>query len=290
LAGYPVSTALDRAAARLAGAGIDRPRFEARLLLAHLTGLSQARQIADPDQLLGDDAQTQFEDLIARRENHEPISHLTGERECWSLPFAVSSAVLDPRPDSETLVAAAFEFFPNPDSACSVLDLGTGSGCLLLAVLKNRSKARGIGIDVSQEALRIAVQNADRLDLSRRVRFVCGDWADAVDGSFDLILCNPPYITTREMADLPPEVAQYEPRTALDGGVDGLAAYRTLFPQLSGLLQPDGVAIVEIGAGQTTDIAAIAKNFRLRVTRVYRDLAGIQRCLAITRGAAFTVT
>ena len=138
LAGDPVSRALDRAAERLARAGIDLARHEARLLLAHSTGLSKARQIADPDHLLRDAAQTQFEDLIARRENREPMSHLTGEREFWSLLFCVGSAVLDPRPDSETLVEAAFEIFPDPDSICSVLDLGTGSGCLLLSVLKNR--------------------------------------------------------------------------------------------------------------------------------------------------------
>ena len=290
LAGDPVSTALDRAAQRLAGAGIDRALHEARLLLAHLTGLSQARQIADPDHILGDDAQTQFEDLIARRESHEPISHLTGEREFWSLPFSVSSAVLDPRPDSETLVAAALENLPDPDRAYSVLDLGTGSGCLLLSVLKNRPKARGIGIDVSPEALRIAVQNADRLDLSQRACFVCGDWGIAVNGLFDLILCNPPYIATHDLVKLAPEVVRYEPRIGLDGGADGLAAYRNLLPQLSRLLRSDGVAMVEIGAGQPADVAAIAKKFGLRVSQVYRDLAGIQRCLAVTCGAAFTVT
>jgi release factor glutamine methyltransferase len=290
LAGDPVSALLDRAAARLANAGINRPRHEARLLLAHLTGLSHAHQIADPDQLLGDDAQSQFERLIARRENREPMSHLTGEREFWSLPFKVNSAVLDPRPDSETLVAAAFEYLPDLERAYSVLDLGTGSGCLLLAVLRHRAKAFGTGIDVSQEALRIAVQNADNLDLSRRVSFICGDWGDTVESSFDLILCNPPYITTGEMSTLAPEVARYEPRTALDGGDDGLEAYRELLPQLPRLLRSDSVAIVEIGVGQASDVAAIAKNFGLGVTGIYRDLSGIQRCLAITRIAAFTVT
>jgi release factor glutamine methyltransferase len=290
LAGDTVSTALDRAAQRLTHAGIDRPRFEARLLLTHSAGLSQARQIADPDHVLGEDVETQFEELIARRENHEPMSHLTGEREFWSLPFGVSSAVLDPRPDSETLVAAALENFPDPGGACSILDLGTGSGCLLLSVLKNRLAARGIGVDVSPEALRIAVKNADRLDLSRRAGFVCGDWGTAVDGSFDLILCNPPYISTGELANLAPEVARYEPWSALDGGADGLAAYRDLLPQLSRLLRADGVALVEIGAGQTADVAAIAKIFGLRVSHIYRDLAGIQRCLAFTCCAAFTVT
>jgi len=289
LAGDPVSRVLDRAEERLARAGIDRARHEARLLLAHVTGLSQARQIADPDHLLEDAGQTQFEDLIVRRENHEPMSHLTGEREFWSLPFKVSSAVLDPRPDSETLVEAALKIFPDPLGVFSVLDLGTGSGCLLLSILKSRSKAQGIGIDVSPEAIRIAVDNADRLDLADRVRFVCGDWGTALEGSFDLILCNPPYIATAELMTLAPEVARYEPRTALDGGADGLEAYLNFLPQLFRLLRSDGVALVEIGAGQTTDVTAIAINSGLHVSQVYRDLAGIQRCLAVTGGAAFTV-
>jgi release factor glutamine methyltransferase len=290
LPGETVSRALDRAARRLAGAGIDRARHEARLLLSHSTRLSMASQIADPDRLLEDEAQTRFERLIARRESHEPVSHLTGEREFWSLPFKVSDAVLDPRPDSEILVEAALDLFSDPHAGISVLDLGTGSGCLLLSVLKSRPGARGIGIDVSAEALRIAAENANRLDLSRRACFVCGDWGAALDAAFDLVLCNPPYITTGALAGLAPEVALYEPRTALDGGADGLTAYCNLLPQLSRLLRSDGVAMVEIGAGQTTNIMAIVKKNRLRVSKVYRDLSGFQRCLAVTTGTAFTVT
>ena len=288
--GETVSAALDRASQRLAGAGIDRARHEARLLLSHLTGLSFASQIADPDRLLEDEAQTRFEQLIARRENREPLSHLTGEREFWSLPFKVSEAVLDPRPDSETLVEAALERFPDPDARLSVLDLGTGSGCLLLSVLESRPRARGIGIDVSAQALRIAAENASRLGLSGRACFVCGDWGAALDEAFDLVLCNPPYITSGALAGLEPEVARYEPRTALDGGADGLTAYRDLAPQLSRLLRSDGVAMVEIGAGQSTIITAIFKKNGLRVSEVYRDLSGIQRCLAVAPGTAFTVT
>lgn len=290
MAGLSVSQALGGAAQRLAGAGVDRPRHEARLLLAHVTGLSQTRQIADPDRILPDDARARFEHLIARREDREPISHLTGEREFWSLSFGVGPAVLDPRPDSETLVAAAFEFFPEPDGSCTVLDLGTGSGCLLLSFLAHRPNAHGIGIDVSGDALRIAAQNADRLGLAPRADFVCGDWGAAVIGSFDLILCNPPYITSRQLADLAPEVARYEPRIALEGGADGLGAYRELVPRLSRLLRSDGVVLLEIGAGQAADVASMAKNFGLDVIKVYRDLAGIERCLALTSRAAFTVT
>lgn len=290
MAADTVARVLDVAVDRLASAGIDRPRHEARLLLAHSAGLSQARQIADPGHLLSRDARNRFESLISRRASHEPVSHLTGEREFWSLPFRVCPGVLDPRPDSETLVAAALEIFPDPEKTCSVLDLGTGSGCLLLSFLRNRSKARGVGIDVSPEAVGVAAENASRLDLSGRARFVCGEWGAALAGSFDLILCNPPYIATGELASLAPDVVRYEPRIALDGGADGLAAYRELLPQLGRLLRADGCALLEIGAGQAEQVIILTKKIGLDVSKVYGDLAGIQRCLAISRGAAFTLT
>lgn len=289
MAGTSVDQALDRAAARLSRAGIERARHEARLLLSHLTGLSHARQIADPNHPLDDDARVRFEVLIARREKHEPLSHLTGEREFWSLPFQVNSAVLDPRPDSETLIEAALDRFPDADDAFTVLDLGTGSGCLLLSVLKNRSIARGIGIDVSPDALAVAARNAEALGLATRAGFVCGDWGKALDSTFDLILCNPPYITTAELTGLAPEVASHEPRRALDGGPDGLTAYRNLLPEFARFLRPDGVALLEIGAGQAAKVSLIAKKSGLVVSGLYCDLAGIQRCLAITRQTVFTV-
>ena len=225
-----------------------------------------------------------------RRCDREPPSHLTGEREFWSLPFRVSAAVLDPRPDSETLVEAALQKFADSEAQFSVLDLGTGSGCLLLSVLKHRPMANGVGVDLSSDALEIAAWNAARLGLSQRVRFIRADWGAGLGSTFDLILCNPPYIATGDLEKLEPEVKRFEPRDALDGGGDGLDAYRKLFPQFADLLQSDGVALVEIGAGQTTGVTEIANKFGLQISHVYRDLAGIDRCLAVTLETAFTVT
>ena len=286
----PVLLVLDRATERLTQAGIDQPRHEARLLLAHVTGLSKVHQIANPDHTIEGGAQRLFEQLIARREKHEPISHLTGKREFWSLPFNVSSAVLDPRPDSETLVEAALKIFPDTESDFSVLDLGTGSGCLLLSILKHRPRARGVGVDISADALCVAVGNAEHLGLSKRAHFVRGDWGASLGGSFDLILCNPPYIRTADLATLAPEVVCFEPRTALDGGNDGLAAYRTLMPQLSLAMGSDSVVLLEIGAEQAPDITEIVNKYGLRVSQHYCDLAGTQRCFSVTGSTAFTVS
>jgi len=290
LACNKVSQVLDLATERLADAGIEQARHEARLLLAHVTGLSKFRQIADPDHPIEGSARSQFEALIARREKREPISHLTGEREFWSLPFSVSSAVLDPRPDSETLVEVALERFSDLDSECSVLDLGTGSGCLLLSFLKNRLQARGVGVDLSADALCIAARNAEQLGLSQRVQFIRGDWATPLDGPFDLILCNPPYIKTADLTTLAVEVECYEPRAALDGGDDGLVAYRKIIPQLPRLMQSDSVILLEIGAGQANDIVELVNKYGLLVSQRYCDLAGTQRCLSVTGSAAFTVS
>jgi release factor glutamine methyltransferase len=282
LAGKSVSLALEQAAVRLSDAGIERPHHEARLLLAHASELTMARQIADPDLLLDDASETQFKYLIARRALREPISHLVGEREFWSLAFRVSSAVLDPRPDSETLIEAALKFFSEDRRDLSVLDLGTGSGCLLLTILAQRPTAIGLGVDLSPDALHVASQNADRLALTDRVNFVCGDWGAALGRPFDLILCNPPYIKTGDLAQLEPEVARYEPLSALDGGADGLQAYRTLLPQLRQLMRAESAAFLEIGVGQTGEITPLVEKSGLHLSHIYRDFSGIERCFVVT--------
>ena len=219
---------------------------------------------------------------MARRENHEPLSHLTGEREFWSLPYHVSSAVLDPRPDSETLIEVALDQFADADDAFTVLDLGTGSGCLLLTILKHRPSARGVGVDLSPEALDVAVRNAARLGVAARAEFICANWGDALASGFNLILCNPPYIATDELAELAPEVALYEPRHALDGGADGLSAYRALLPDLARLLQSGGTALLEIGVGQADDVSLMIEKTGLSVSGLYPDLSGIPRCMAVS--------
>lgn len=285
-----ISEVLSQASRRLADAGIDAARQDARILLSHVTGLTRAQLVTESETGLEQAVRARFDDLIARRACREPVSHILGLREFWSLPFAVNGTVLDPRPDSETLVEAALHHCLDMDAPVSVLDLGTGSGCLLLSLLSERPKAMGVGVDISSEALGIATRNADRLGLTARARFLRGDWGAAIDGSFDIIVCNPPYITKAEMSDLEPEVANFEPHLALDGGADGLSAYRRLLPEMRRLLSPSGIGVVEIGIGQRDAVVGIMDESGLAFLEVRKDLAGIDRCIIFRSGPIFTVT
>jgi release factor glutamine methyltransferase len=269
---------LDCAADRLRAAGIDAPRLESRLLLARALG-------STPEALLRDrrtrvDAAA-LEPLLVRRLAREPLALILGKREFWSLPFAVSSATLIPRPESETVVEAVLAAFAGRQPPHRVLDLGTGTGCLLLAVLSEFAHAFGVGVDRSAEAVRLAAGNATALGLANRSVFAAGDWAEALDARFDLVLCNPPYIPTSELSGLMPDVALYEPRTALDGGADGLAAYRGLVPNLRGLLSSDGIAVLELGVGQLAPVTRMAAEAGLR-SGSRNDLLGIARALVLS--------
>jgi release factor glutamine methyltransferase len=261
----------------LAASGIDNPRLESRLLLAHSLGVSSEDLIRD----LGAAANpSDFGDLIARRAGHEPLAYILGWREFWSLRFRVSPATLIPRPDSEAVVEAALGLSPDPRSSPCVLDLGTGTGCLLLAFLHERPLASGIGVDRSEAAARIARCNAGDLKLDGRAAFVCADWAASLRGRFDIVLSNPPYIPSGELAGLMPEVAGYEPWGALDGGGDGLAAYRAIIATLGRLLRPGGAAVLELGQGESEAVAAIAAEAGFR-TESRSDLAGITRVMIL---------
>jgi release factor glutamine methyltransferase len=221
-----------------------------------------------------------FDRLIDRRAGREPLALILGRREFWSLDFAVSPATLIPRPDSETLIEAAVATFADRPPPRRVLDLGTGTGCLLLAALAEFPAAFGVGVDLSASAASLAASNASRLGMTSRAAFLTGDWASALNARFDLVLCNPPYIPSAELADLMPEVAHYEPRSALDGGEDGLSAYRRLVPELHRLLSPDGAAIVELGAGQAETVAGMAREAGF-ATALRHDLSGIPRALVL---------
>src|SRR6185312_2356452 len=201
-------------ASRLRAAGIDNPRLEARLLLAHALGISPAALLCDPHiaaRPAGYDA------LLARRAAHEPLAYITGRREFWSLEFAVSPATLIPRADSETLIEAALAAFAGRTAPRDILDFGTGTGCLVLAALHEFPRAFGVGVDRSAAATRLSAANAASLGLADRAAFLCGDWAAALGTRFDLVLCNPPYVTTPELGGLMPEVAGHEPASALVG-------------------------------------------------------------------------
>lgn len=260
-------------------AGIDGSRLEARLLLAHALGVATADLLRDRDAEVDGAA---LAPLLDRRMAHEPLALILGAREFWSLTFAVSQATLIPRPELETLIEAALAAFKGRPAPGGILDLGTGTGCLLLAALSEIPTAFGVGVDRSAKAVALARSNAVALGLADRAAFLCADWARALSARFDLVLCNPPYIPTSAVEDLMPDVARFEPRTALDGGSDGLAAYRDLLPEIPRLLRPDGIAVLELGQGQAGPVGEIARRFGM-VVEIRNDLAEIGRAMLLRR-------
>lgn len=271
--------ALARGRAMLRAAGIDSAALDARLLLAAALEVDMTRLIAAPEQPLLRAAAARFDVLLGRRLAREPMAHILGRREFWSLDFAVTRETLTPRPDTETLVAAALEAVADRQAPLRILDLGTGTGCILLALLHDLARATGIGVDHSGAALAVAERNAAALGMATRARFCLGDWGRGLSGAFDLIVSNPPYIATSDLATLPPEV-RCEPMLALDGGIDGLAAYRALAPDAVRLLQPHGTVLVEFGQGQGAAVEAVLHAAGLAPVARHKDLAGIERCIA----------
>ncbi|GGI92589.1 release factor glutamine methyltransferase [Polymorphobacter multimanifer] len=245
-------------------------RLEAEVLLSHLLACSRGDLVLRPERVVDLGA---FEPMLARRELGEPVAYITGEREFWSLPLRVTPDVLIPRPDSETLVEAALQ-----GRFARVLDLGTGSGALLLAVLSERPQATGGGVDASAAALEVARGEAAGLGRGDRAVFRLGDWGAELDERFDLILCNPPYVEADAVLSV--EVRDFEPGAALFAGADGLDDYRRLVPQLPGLLAPDGVAVLEIGWKQADAVLALAAAEGL-AGEVRQDLAGRDRALVL---------
>ena len=269
-------------AVALTSAGIDNVRFEARLLLGHAAGLGVEQLIARGSDPAPARVVTAMRELTARRVRREPMAYILGEREFWGLPFKVSPAVLVPRPDSETLIEAALDLLPGRERPLRILDLGVGSGCLLLTLLKEYPEATGVGMDASEAALVIAGENAASLGVAARTRLVSGDWRkagwiDLLDGPFDLLVSNPPYIVTDIISALMPEVANHEPRLALDGGADGLTAYRIIAAAAPRLIARGGWVLVEGGEGQAADISSIFAAAGLSPQIPRKDLAGVER-------------
>ena len=272
---------LCQAGQRLRGAAIEAPRLEARRLLAHVLNTSEEALLRDPRAPVPAEKAAHFAALLARRVAHEPFAYLTGRVGFWTLDVEVSPATLIPRADSESLVEAALEACTDKRAPLSVLDLGTGTGALLLAVLSELPAASGVGVDLKPEAAALAARNAARLGLAGRARFLAGDWAAALAGRFDLVLCNPPYIESGAIAGLMPEVARHEPASALDGGADGLDAYRRIIADLPRLLAPRGVAVLELGQGQQAAVEALAKAAGLTPEACRADLGGVPRALVL---------
>lgn len=279
-----VAALLHEAAAALAAAGVERPRAEARLFLEGATGTSRSHFLARPEQVVADSEAERFRGWIARRATREPAAYILGRVEFWSLTFRVGPGVLVPRADSETMIEAVIRAFPDRAAPLRVLDLGVGSGCLLLSVLHHFVNASGLGVDSSERALAHARANAEALDLDARADLRLLDWRKGTPGTFDIVLANPPYIPSVEIDGLAPEVREFEPRAALDGGADGLDAYRNILPALPGLLEKRGRTFLEVGAGQMPAVAALAVP-GLGGMRFHHDLAGIARCLELWLGS-----
>jgi release factor glutamine methyltransferase len=273
-----VGQALGEAVRRLSGAGIESAGREARLLLGHVAGLAPATLIGWPETELPAPALAAFDAAVERRCRREPVSRILGRREFWSLDLALGPATLDPRPDSETLVEAALALLPDRDGSRRVLDLGTGSGCLLLALLGEWPNAVGLGLDRAEAAVRTARDNARALGLDGRARFVVGDWTQALgEAGFDLVVANPPYVETAAIDRLEPEVRLHDPRAALDGGPDGLGCYRAILGDLGRILVPGGLVVLELGQGQAGSVAELVRAGGLEPVGLRHDLAGIER-------------
>jgi release factor glutamine methyltransferase len=266
-------------AERLAAAGVENARGEACLLVAAATGLERATLTAGVVPTLSAEQQAALEALVQRRQMREPIAYILAAKEFWSLRFEVDPAVLIPRPETETVVEAVLEQIGDRTAALRILDLGTGSGCLLLALLSELPRAVGLGVDDSPAALAVAKRNAERLSLAARAEFRQACWGAGLRGRFDLIVSNPPYVRERDWQGLEPEIRDFEPQAALVAGPDGLAAYRALAPDCARLLAPAGLCALEIGLGQGDAVAALLAPHGLTVTERRRDLAGIERCL-----------
>lgn len=261
----------------LAEGGIERPHADARILLCAALEIDHTELVSDPANPIGRRAAI-VESFVTRRLKREPVSRIIGQRDFWRSPFTIGPAVFDPRPATEALVEAALNHAALcPRGEWRILDLGTGSGAILCALLQSLPGSSGVGVDISFEACAIARANLENLGLARRAQIVCGDWTHALRGRFDMIVSNPPYVAKGEFVSLPPEVRDYDPLLALDGGEDGLAAYRDIIPGLTGLLAPGGIVAVEVGAGQHVAVESLLRGLAGGPTETKLDLDGYCR-------------
>ena len=270
-------TAWQGAKARLQAAGLSGPVIEARLLVEAAADATRADIVGDPYRELTAEQEATLDDYLARRERREPVSHILGRKGFWKIMLNVTPDVLTPRPDTETVVEYALRDFPE-HAAWSILDLGVGSGAIVLSILAERPAAKGLGVDVSEEALAVARDNAANLGLASRLALLRGDWTEGLgESTFDLVVSNPPYIATQVLATLEPEVRDHEPRVALEGGADGLMHYRRLAPEILRVLKPDGRFAVEIGYDQKEAVEALFREAGALGVATIRDLGDRDR-------------
>jgi len=265
---------------RLEAAGLAGPVIDARLLVEAAADATRADIVGDPYRALTPEQEAKLEDYLSRREHREPVSHILGRRGFWKIMLGVTPDVLTPRPDTETVVEWVLRDFPE-HAAWSVLDLGVGSGAILLSILAERPAARGLGVDVSEEALAVARDNAAHLGLAGRMTLLRGDWTEGLpDDGFDLVVCNPPYIASAVIETLEPEVRDHEPRLALEGGPDGLVHYRRLAPEILRVLKPGGRFAVEIGYDQKAAVEALFREAGAAGVQTLKDLGDRDRVVA----------
>ena len=275
-------TAWKSAQARLKEGRIDSPSIDARLLLEVAAGVSRTDILTDPYRPLTPEQATTLDGFIERRLKREPVSRILGRKGFWKILLNVTPDVLSPRPDTEALLDVILLAFP-PERAFEMIDLGTGSGAILLAVLSERWGARGVGTDISTEAIAVARENAANLDLNGRTTFLRTDWATGfADASFDLVVSNPPYIPSGDIAGLDPEVRDHDPHLALDGGPDGLKAYRDLIPEIGRIMKPGGIFAVEIGWDQGAAVKGLFEAAGFTDVKIVKDLAARDR--VVTNG------
>jgi release factor glutamine methyltransferase len=284
--GISIQQACDLMTAAFRAGGIEDAQADARILVARAFGLNRAQLISQGDRPLGAGEAEALATQAARRLAREPVSRILGRREFWGIDLAITSAVLDPRPDTETVIELALDWITTrhlKNEKLRVLDIGTGSGALLLALLSELPSATGVATDISVDALKVAEGNARLLGFGKRATFVACNFTDALRGPFDLVVSNPPYISSQEIPTLGPEVRNHDPRIALDGGEDGLAAYRAIADDALRLLTPRGRLVTELGQGQAEPVSAIMRAAGLTIeTPIRRDLAGINRALCAT--------
>jgi len=281
--GMTVAQARRAVTQQFRAADLESPELDARVLIGHALGLDHADLIAAAARTLATADAAQVEGLARRRLAGEPVARITGTREFWGLPFIVTADVLVPRPETETVVEAALALTgPDRTTAPRILDIATGSGAILLALLSELPNAQGAGSDIDQAALGVARRNATLLGVADRAEFIASNYAAAIGGRFDLVVSNPPYIASSEIATLAREVREHDPRHALDGGTDGLSAYRAIVADAVRLLAPGGHLVLEIGQGQENDVAQLLTDLELvPVGEPRRDLAGITRVLVV---------
>jgi release factor glutamine methyltransferase len=277
---WTVSAARRQVAACLRSSSIESADADARLLVGHALGLDRTGLVSSAGRILSRQEIDAINALVARRQRHEPVARIVGGKEFWSLPLRVSSATLVPRPETETVVEAALAFAGDRKRALRMADLGTGTGAILLALLTELPNATGIGTDIDPLALATANENAQKLGFGNRAEFVHSDFGSTLTETFDIVVSNPPYIAAPDLSALEPDVRDYDPRLALDGGPDGLDCYRRIAAEAARLLKPGGVIVLEIGAGQTEAVTAIFQTCGLKSAAPPRpDLAGIPRAL-----------